>query len=256
MGSFDASCGISNLYIRSHEPIRMILLAKNTGYHSSIGIYPTDEWIIVGVPIPGTYDDYGRMRVTGGDQYEFTFDLAQTHSELELVPTSIDEFFTELRTQSNGTKIANREVQYTYVREDVYQYLTKGWEKLAAKVIILLNKHKATTPGIDAQSFSFQEAYALKDVLPFLFDWQNTLLPHAGEVLHRPESFPVEDAAQLAVFLENLMWLYKLLAPFMSAGQEPHYTEHAKFYSFLADRAQTLQVEYNREYEEDDGDED
>jgi hypothetical protein len=64
LGSWNESCGITQLPINSGDKIRAFILVDNT-YKGKVrgggNYYPYDEWMPLGISVPGTYDDYGGM---------------------------------------------------------------------------------------------------------------------------------------------------------------------------------------------------
>ncbi len=62
MGSFNATCIISNLQIEAGTPVRFMALAKSAFYRDSEHIcYVSGRWQVFGVPIQARYNDYGSV---------------------------------------------------------------------------------------------------------------------------------------------------------------------------------------------------
>lgn len=67
MGCWNETCGLTNLPIRSGEPVAAIALqlskkAVSNTYRESAWIYPDDHYTPVGFPVFGEYDDYGNVQ--------------------------------------------------------------------------------------------------------------------------------------------------------------------------------------------------
>jgi len=62
MGCWNETCGVTQLPIKEGDKIRAFILVDNT-YKGKVrgggNYYPHDEWVPLGISIPGTYDDYG-----------------------------------------------------------------------------------------------------------------------------------------------------------------------------------------------------
>ena len=69
MGSWNGTCGVTQLSISSGDPIALFLLVQvdNEESHSQGFCHPTDIWSPIGPPVFGIYNDYG-----GIDQIEDT----------------------------------------------------------------------------------------------------------------------------------------------------------------------------------------
>jgi hypothetical protein len=63
MGCWNETCGITQMPIEGGDPVRLFLLVESEHYHSESGImhYSTDLWKPFGLPLKGTYDEYGRI---------------------------------------------------------------------------------------------------------------------------------------------------------------------------------------------------
>lgn len=102
MGSWDETCGLSNLPIRCGERIICIPLKQNFSF-SDEGIYPDGRFRPFAFPIRGIYDDYGDIsEITFSAIYsEFLKDKSfykknDMSSYKELVFDSVEDFISEL----------------------------------------------------------------------------------------------------------------------------------------------------------------
>lgn len=59
MGCWNETCFMSNLPIRSGDKIAMFVLAPTSHQVLGEAYYPSDNFVAIGFPIVGTYDDYG-----------------------------------------------------------------------------------------------------------------------------------------------------------------------------------------------------
>lgn len=142
MGSFSATCTVSDIAIGSGDPIVMIMLAKNRYYDEldDLGVlYPSGEWGPVGLPIYGKYDDYG-----GIDSIEenactaFTVSLIQS---LLTSPDGADEEDDEVEPLTLDS-LCDREINKRFIRymgkklnlkrmmvhRDIYEFLVHKQE--------------------------------------------------------------------------------------------------------------------------------
>lgn len=56
MGSYNATCGVSNLPITAGEPVKLLLLVPSMKFES---YYTDGVYTNFGLPVDGIYDDYG-----------------------------------------------------------------------------------------------------------------------------------------------------------------------------------------------------
>lgn len=63
MGCWNETCGVTQMPIEGGDPVRLFLLIQKESYDSEHGImhYTTDLWRPFGLPLKGTYDEYGRI---------------------------------------------------------------------------------------------------------------------------------------------------------------------------------------------------
>lgn len=107
MGSWNGTCGISNLPIEASDDILLFVLAESRerARNKSGGgfSYPTGLYTPVGLPIHGKYDDYGGIQdVTANGDIMFDFLTSDRRFSLTIdsaagvVPTTIEELINDV----------------------------------------------------------------------------------------------------------------------------------------------------------------
>lgn len=63
MGCWNETCGVTQMPIEGGDPVRLFLLVESPRYRSEGGIlyHSSDLWRPFGLPLKGTYDEYGRI---------------------------------------------------------------------------------------------------------------------------------------------------------------------------------------------------
>src|SRR5271170_5879286 len=62
MGCWNETCGISQMPIEGGDKVRMFLIVENEWAGEAVAhSYSTDLWKTLGLPLRGTYDEYGRI---------------------------------------------------------------------------------------------------------------------------------------------------------------------------------------------------
>jgi hypothetical protein len=62
MGCWNETCGITQMPIEGGDKVRMFLIVENSWAGEDVShCYTTDEWRPFGLPLRGTYDEYGRI---------------------------------------------------------------------------------------------------------------------------------------------------------------------------------------------------
>lgn len=59
MGCWNETCGISQMPICAGDKVRMFLIVESEHWHDVAQCYTTDLWRPFGLPLKGTYDEYG-----------------------------------------------------------------------------------------------------------------------------------------------------------------------------------------------------
>lgn len=59
MGCWNETCGITQMPICAGDPVRMFLIVESEHWHEAALHYSTDLWKPFGLPLKGTYDEYG-----------------------------------------------------------------------------------------------------------------------------------------------------------------------------------------------------
>lgn len=91
MGSWNETCGLSNLPITPGDEVVFLLLTKNP-YDDHIGrsgCYHTDFFFVRSIPLYGAYDDYGRVAIHKGQ--DKAIDLIKRGFAMDLIPQPADK---------------------------------------------------------------------------------------------------------------------------------------------------------------------
>lgn len=123
MGSWNGTCGLSNLPIQEGDKILLFVLAP-TKSHRDLGggfSYPTGRYTPIGLPIHGEYNDYGGIEhITKNGDVMFDFLTKQGQyqwqpkEDVELVPANIEELLNDVIERGN---CANYD--FMLIREDI-----------------------------------------------------------------------------------------------------------------------------------------
>jgi len=100
MGSWNETCGLSNLAIEPGERVVHLLLAVSPYYEAGIkGSDHNDYYFVRSLPLYGVYDDYGRVALDTGEDYKV--ELLRQSFEVDL----LDSVATPARFSDYGQEV-------------------------------------------------------------------------------------------------------------------------------------------------------
>jgi hypothetical protein len=137
LGSWNETCGISNLPIRHTDKVRVFILADNrrTTHRGGGGgfCYPEDCWTPYALPIQGKYNDYGSVeevvdnytarilfdKITSSVLHEDSEETEHHHVDLKNPDLDWEGIVTSISQEE--MKIKNVNLGVVFVLEDIYQ---------------------------------------------------------------------------------------------------------------------------------------
>lgn len=92
MGSWNETCGLSNLPISPGEKVVFLMLTKNPheDHVGRSGCYHTDFFFVRSIPLYGVYDDYGKVAIDSGQ--DAAIDLIKQGFALDLISQPADKY--------------------------------------------------------------------------------------------------------------------------------------------------------------------
>jgi len=134
MGSFDLTCAVSGLPLTAGTPVVSCALQRgyDDGPVAGFCVSPWDEWWVVGVPIAGHYEDYGRADLRDDDAVRLTLDVvaaagwrrqARSGPDEPFAPVAFDDLLDA--ADRRGRRVVDRRgrpltLSHTVLHADVY----------------------------------------------------------------------------------------------------------------------------------------
>ena len=137
MGSWNETCGLSNLPITYKTPCLLFLLVKREEDRNAGGFpYPSGSWRPISLPLHGTYDDYGTLKLDASVNEVFMPYIKERFLDAGMVNGDCVQF---LRDVERGNVRSPRRLSHVlpesaigqmFVRKDVWAHLlTVGWDR-------------------------------------------------------------------------------------------------------------------------------
>jgi hypothetical protein len=269
MGSFSATCTVSDIDVSSGDPIVMIMLAKNRYYKETndLGVlYPSGEWGPVGLPIYGKYDDYGGIdSIEENAATAFTLSLIQTllvdpdgDDELaepqmltlgELLDREINGRFIRVRGDKLNLKrmIVHRHVYEFLVHHQKYEghdrdndyksFVASGPALTRESYRKLLADKRAKMAEYTANGMSAMQAAGLTSLCDYeihrnIWGGEGQQFIGGEELLAHDEELFLEEWPKVQSVHRSLMYLRKPYRPMNTIGEQ--YTPATRYADFHA----------------------
>lgn len=231
MGSWNATCAVSNLPIRKGEAVRLIMMAQTPrlgrqGGTPGTPVYSYDAWMPISLPIRGKYDGYGQVDVADPEHWSvkaFMIILQGSVSPVEKgenpfhdLPCN-EEALTDIKAAQKlissgdgrvfvkgrgkkGAEVAYQ-VGYMMVREEVFQAMIESYRTIS-------DGHK-TPDAIISGAREFLETYV--DLYTSGKGFDHDDLPHnsiagiflAQDGIFRPYGLELSLRTYIQVFVQG-----------------------------------------------------
>jgi hypothetical protein len=142
MGSWNETCGLSNLPITYKTPCLLFLLVKREEDRNAGGFpYPSGSWRPISLPLHGTYDDYGILELDASANEVFMPYIKERFLDAGMVNGDCAQFLRDVERGKVRSPhrlshvLPDRPIGQMLVRKDVWDYLLKvkwdrGWTNL------------------------------------------------------------------------------------------------------------------------------
>ena len=138
MGSFYATCSISNITLTGQKTYIQLMYSRNNKKSFIGGLDVSNDAALVnyvpfGFPIEGEYYDYGEIENIVKNKNVTILEEYFGNIIENIIEYIIDSNIVSKSFDFKHIEILNN-MAFTYFHKDVYDYLTTGWDKLSTKL--------------------------------------------------------------------------------------------------------------------------
>lgn len=128
MGSFNASCAVSNCGINPGDPVKLIPIVSNTpifgdynaDMHKGFACYCHDNFSIIGYPMDATYEDYGNFEMVEDMFSEYNLSIIRANFTKNEPSEDEKDDISSISDTRNGYSIEPDELTWEQIGEMIH----------------------------------------------------------------------------------------------------------------------------------------